>query len=125
MSTTVDLMPHHLVGTAEIAELFEVSRQYADRLTRVPSFPEPEAELASGRVWSRELVEIWGREFRKHFCIPIGGPAKNGGKNRKRCAECGRVWLWQGLAWKNTVPPTQLKPLMDASTLGRTTRLEK
>jgi hypothetical protein len=103
-------MPHHLVGAAEIGEMFEVSRQYVDRLSRAASFPEPEVELASGRVWSREAVEAWGRAFRKHFCLPVGGPAQHGGATTISCHDCGRVWVWEGTgAWKNSVPPLTLE----------------
>jgi predicted DNA-binding transcriptional regulator AlpA len=109
MSTNLHAAPPHLVGSAEIAEMLEVSRQYVDRLSRVPTFPEPEVELASGRVWSREAVEAWAREFRKHFCIPAGGPAGNGGATTVLCEECGRVWVWQGTAWKNSVQPLTLR----------------
>ena len=91
MSTNLGEVPHHLVGSAELAEMFEVSRQYADRLSRMPTFPEPEVELASGRIWSREAVETWAREFRKHFCLPVGGPAKNGGATTVPCEICSRV----------------------------------
>lgn len=55
-------MPHHLVGSAEIAELIGTSRQYVDRLSREdPAFPEPEVVLKSGRVWSREAIEAWAK----------------------------------------------------------------
>lgn len=55
-------MAQDLVGIAEIVKLLEVSRQYVDRLTREdPTFPEPEADLASGRVWDRGAVEAWAR----------------------------------------------------------------
>jgi len=63
MSTTFGTMPHHLVGTAEISAMLGVSRQYVDRLSREPGFPEPEVELSAGRVWSREAVEAWAREM--------------------------------------------------------------
>ena len=109
MSTTFGSMPHHLVGSAEIAEMLDVSRQYVDRLSRASTFPEPEVELASGRVWSREDVEAWAREFRKHFCLPVGGPANHLGATTLPCDECGRVWVWQGTAWKNTVTPLTIK----------------
>jgi predicted DNA-binding transcriptional regulator AlpA len=62
VSTTFGTMPHHLVGIAEIVAMLGVSRQYVDRLTREPDFPEPEVELTSGRVWSREAVETWARK---------------------------------------------------------------
>ena len=62
MSTTLDQMPHHLVGTAEIADMLGVSRQYVDRLSREdPAFPEPEVVLASGRVWTRQAIEKWAK----------------------------------------------------------------
>ena len=59
MSTTLDGMPHHLVGSAEIASMLSVSRQYVDRLSKEPGFPEPEVTLISGRVWLREAIEKW------------------------------------------------------------------
>ena len=62
MSTTFAQMPHHLVGSAEIARMLDVSRQYVDRLSREDeSFPEPEVVLASGRVWSRQAVKQWAK----------------------------------------------------------------
>lgn len=62
MSSTVDRVPHHLVGTAEIAQMLGgVSRQYVDQLSRREDFPEPEVELASGRVWKREAILEWAR----------------------------------------------------------------
>jgi len=54
-------MPHHLVGSAELAQMFDVSRQYVDRLTKMAGYPEPEVTLISGRVWSREAVEAWAK----------------------------------------------------------------
>jgi hypothetical protein len=47
------------VGAAEIAELLGVSRQRVDQLTRRSDFPLPVAELVSGRVWVRVVVERW------------------------------------------------------------------
>ncbi len=53
-------MSHHLVGTAEIAQLLGVSRQRVDQLAAsYPDFPRPEAELAGGRIWSKAAVEGW------------------------------------------------------------------
>ena len=49
-----------LVSTREIADLFGISRQRADKLTRKDDFPPPEADLAIGRVWSRPAVVAWG-----------------------------------------------------------------
>jgi prophage regulatory protein len=62
-------MAEDLVGTAEIAKMLGVVRQYVDRLSREdPAFPKPIAELAAGRVWKRADVVKWakatGREVR-------------------------------------------------------------
>lgn len=62
MSTTFDRVPHHLVGSAEIAAMIGTSRQYVDRLSREDAaFPEPEVTLKSGRVWSKEAIEKWAK----------------------------------------------------------------
>jgi len=56
----------HLVGVTEIARMLRVSRQRADQLTReYEDFPEPEAVLASGRVWSTAAVSGWMRRHPK------------------------------------------------------------
>jgi hypothetical protein len=42
--------------------MFDVSRQYVDRLSREDdAFPVPELELASGRVWTRASIEKWAK----------------------------------------------------------------
>ena len=48
-----------LVGVREIAQLLSVSRQRADQLVRTKGFPDPIAELASGRIWERAVVVQW------------------------------------------------------------------
>jgi prophage regulatory protein len=62
-------VPPDLVGSAEIGSLFGVSRQRVDQITRSEGFPQPVAELASGRIWNREAVIAWakatGREISK------------------------------------------------------------
>jgi predicted DNA-binding transcriptional regulator AlpA len=50
-----------LVSTPEIAELLGVSRQRVDQLSRTDDFPAPVADLAIGRVWTRDDVERWAR----------------------------------------------------------------
>ena len=52
---------HHLVGVAEIAEMFGVTRQRVHQLIQANDFPAPEAELSAGRIWKRSDVEAWGR----------------------------------------------------------------
>ena len=52
---------HHLVGTAEIADMLGVSRQRVHQLVTRPDFPEPTAVLAAGMIWERSAVEDWAR----------------------------------------------------------------
>ena len=53
-------MSHHLLGTAEIAELLNVSRQRVTQIrSTYPDFPEPEVELAAGNIWGRTAIEAW------------------------------------------------------------------
>ncbi len=51
-----------LVGVREVGKLLSVSRQRADQLVRTKGFPDPIAELASGRIWERGAVVRWARE---------------------------------------------------------------
>lgn len=55
------LVPHHLVGSAEIGRMLGVSRQRVNQLAAEPDFPAPEVTLATGRIWSREAVRVWAR----------------------------------------------------------------
>lgn len=57
---TLLLVAAPVVGLAEIAELLGVSRQRAVQIVRDHAdFPEPVADLASGRVWHRPSVDAW------------------------------------------------------------------
>ncbi len=58
---------HHLIGAAEIGELFGVSRQRVQQLINRADFPEPTVTLAMGKVWETEDVLRWGRD---HGRIP-------------------------------------------------------
>ena len=71
-------MSHHLVGTAEIAEMLGVTRQRVGQIAATdPDFPDPEVVLASGRVWRRDEVEAW---IEHH---PRRGPGRpRGGRTR-------------------------------------------
>ena len=67
--------PEDLVSLSEIAELLGCHKRTAQRYVERDDFPEPLGRLASGRVWSREDVERWGRER-----LPLPRP----GRPRKR-----------------------------------------
>lgn len=55
------MMTRRVVGVREIAKLLGTSRQRADQLVRTKSFPDPVAELASGRIWARSDVVRWAK----------------------------------------------------------------
>ena len=51
-----------MVGTAEVGEMLGISRQRVHQLVAEdPNFPVPEAELAGGRIWSRDAMD-WSRD---------------------------------------------------------------
>lgn len=53
-------MPTDLVSVTEIAEMLGISRQRVNQLIQAyEDFPQPEADLAIGRVWLRSAVETW------------------------------------------------------------------
>lgn len=49
------------VGPGEIAEMVGLSRQRVDQLSRQRDFPEPWAELKTGRVWRDTDIEAWNK----------------------------------------------------------------
>ena len=53
-------MDLELMGPAEIATLFGVSRQRVTQLVARPDFPAPAADLAMGKVWHADDVRAWG-----------------------------------------------------------------
>ena len=63
VALTVDVMPA-LAGVAEAAEIMGWDKRrvitYLDR----GSFPEPLTSLASGRIWVRDDVEAYARDWR-------------------------------------------------------------
>lgn len=50
------------VGSAEIAAMFNVSRQRVYQLTSRRDFPEPMVRLKAGAVWVTADVVRWARE---------------------------------------------------------------
>jgi hypothetical protein len=51
--------PQRYMGTAEIANELNVSRQRAGQLTAKPDFPDPFDILAAGKVWRRADIVNW------------------------------------------------------------------
>ncbi len=71
---TIEVLPA-LVGVAEAAEIMGWDKRrvitYIDR----GSFPEPLTSLAMGRVWLREDVEEFAREWHARIAAARGGAA--------------------------------------------------
>jgi predicted DNA-binding transcriptional regulator AlpA len=91
------VMTHHLIGVTEIAGMLGISRQRVDQLVRSGPFPDPEAELIGGRVWSHETVERWAKERLRpidasgeHKAEPYELPT---GKWIAYCTACGRIGI--------------------------------
>jgi len=56
-------VPQDLVSVPEIAEMLGVSRQRVHQIIQAyADFPRPEAELAVGRIWRRDLIAAWMAE---------------------------------------------------------------
>ena len=49
------------MGIREIAAMLGVSPQRVDQLSNTAGFPAPEAQLASGRIWTRAAIEKWAK----------------------------------------------------------------
>lgn len=54
-----------LVGTSEIAEILDISRQRVSTLSRRDDFPEPLARLASGPVWRKGDLSTFAAGWRR------------------------------------------------------------
>jgi predicted DNA-binding transcriptional regulator AlpA len=51
--------PTRLVGLAEVAEVFGVSKRTASRYTIRSDFPAPVARLRAGPIWLEDDVRTW------------------------------------------------------------------
>jgi len=73
-------MTHHLVGVREVAEMLGVSTARVVQISADYSdFPDPEVELASGRVWKRLEVERWVKRHPDRRPGRPPGPARGSG----------------------------------------------
>jgi len=64
-----------LVGYAEIADMFGVTRQRARQLVDRPGFPVAVIETAAGPLRVRSQVEAWGRNWQRKTGRPAKTPA--------------------------------------------------
>jgi hypothetical protein len=53
------VLPGRLVGHAEVAELFGVSKRTASRYALRNDFPRPVARLRAGPIWLEDDVRTW------------------------------------------------------------------
>ena len=59
------------MGPQEVAQLLGVTTQRVHQIVEsYPDFPDPDAELAAGRIWKRAAIEAW---IKKH---PNRGPGR-------------------------------------------------
>lgn len=58
-----------LVGIAEIAERYGVSRQAAHKWTRLNGFPPPALRMRAGPFWVKLGVDAWVAEHRPDLVI--------------------------------------------------------
>jgi hypothetical protein len=56
------LAPVRLAGITEIGGILGLTRQGANNATKDPTFPEPLADLAGGRVYDADAVEAYARQ---------------------------------------------------------------
>jgi len=57
-------MDYDLAGLTEVGEMLGVSRQRAAQLADSSGFPEPVADLASGRIWRLDDIRLWSESRR-------------------------------------------------------------
>jgi predicted DNA-binding transcriptional regulator AlpA len=56
-----------LMGAAEIGQRLRLSKQRTYVIIGRKGFPDPQAELAMGKVWLSEDVETWIKTNRPHL----------------------------------------------------------
>jgi predicted DNA-binding transcriptional regulator AlpA len=56
-----------LMGAAEIGQRLRLSKQRTYVIIGRKGFPDPQAELAMGKVWLAEDVEAWIKENRPNL----------------------------------------------------------
>lgn len=79
-----------LLGLAEIADLYGVSKNSANAWTRRHDFPQPITKLAMGPVWNRDQVVAWRRpvdQYEAKVTSPSGQVVATY-YDRARCQTC-------------------------------------
>ncbi|MDE0712015.1 MAG: ParA family protein [Rhodospirillales bacterium] len=87
-----------LVGIAEIAELFGVSRQAASNWReRHADFPPPTASLKSGPVWELPDILAWGDERKMKVKVAKADALKSGADTEAKCVVVAMVNMKGGV----------------------------
>jgi chromosome partitioning protein len=89
-----------LVGLAELAELFGVTKQVVTNWrSRKSGFPEPIADLKSGPVWSLDAMRAWA----KLADIPLAQAQKKRSPTSRRAATVAAFMNMKGGVGKSTL----------------------
>lgn len=93
-------MDYELAGLSEVGEILGVSRQRAAQLADSSGFPEPVADLASGRIWRVPDVQLWSKSRRRGgrprtgYRIEFAGDRDEKRKGR-RTVSLAVIWIDQ------------------------------
>ncbi len=68
--------PQNLVGLAELADLFGMSKQAISNWRTKPDFPDPVVQLRSGPIWSFDSVKKWADTNAIQLRTPPFQPSK-------------------------------------------------
>ncbi len=98
-----------LVGLAEMADLFGVTKQVLTNWrSRKTNFPEPVAELKSGPVWDQAIITNWARAEGLEINLPKAAALPTGHRSARRACVCalmnmkggvGKSTLTANLGW--------------------------
>jgi predicted DNA-binding transcriptional regulator AlpA len=80
-----------LLGVAEIAELYSVSKVTAATWSRRRDFPKPISQLAMGPVWSENDVRAWRQPIPKAITIHLAGYGLFATVDNPRCISCNQL----------------------------------
>lgn len=81
-----------LLGLAEVADLYSISKNSANAWTRRHDFPAPIARLAMGPVWDRDAVVAW-RPPVDNYSAAVTSPNGQVGATIAEQRQCTVCWI--------------------------------